>query len=116
MGVFAISYADTWGRSQHDQADYQVGSDVRVTAPGGAGNVPSWALHAAFSAIDGVTEAMPVDRQSLRLPGSARQGELIGLDPAAAGADRPPPIRPSNGVRSDRCCSPSPTCARPRCW
>jgi len=85
MGVFAISYAETWGRSQQDQADYRVGADVRVTAPGGAGNLPSWALHTAFSGIDGVTGVMPLDRQALRLPGSAPQGEVIGLDPAVAG-------------------------------
>jgi FtsX-like permease family len=85
MGVFAISYAETWGGSQQDQADYQIGSDVHVTAPGGAGNVPSWALRAAFAGIDGVRTVMPVDRQSVRLPGTSRQGELIGLDPSVAG-------------------------------
>lgn len=84
MGVFAISYAETWSRSQQDQADFQVGADVRVEAPGGAGNVPAWALASAFEKIDGVTAVMPVDRQSVRMPGNARQGELVGLDPVAA--------------------------------
>ncbi|HSM38616.1 MAG TPA: ABC transporter permease, partial [Candidatus Limnocylindrales bacterium] len=84
MGVFAISYAETWQSSQQDQAAYEVGADLRVVAPGGAGNVPAWALESALGRLDGVESVMGVDRQSLRLPGGSRQGVLLGVDPNRA--------------------------------
>jgi ABC-type lipoprotein release transport system permease subunit len=84
MGVFAISYADTWQRSQDDQASFQVGADVRVTTPGGAGTVPPWALRSAMSQVDGVTAVMPVERDALQLPGASSLGEIVGIDPSLA--------------------------------
>lgn len=83
MGVFAISYADTWHTSQQDQAAYQVGADVRMVSGGGGGTVPAWSLDAALHRIEGVATTMPVNRQLLRLPTGSRQGTLLALDAAA---------------------------------
>ena len=44
MGVFALSYGDTWSTSQHDQAEYQAGADVRVRPAGSLSRLPAWAL------------------------------------------------------------------------
>jgi hypothetical protein len=84
MGVFAISYADTWQTSQQDQAAYQVGTDVRVTATSGGGAVPAWALETAMRRIDGVTGVTPVERDFLRIPAGSRQGEILAMDAASA--------------------------------
>jgi hypothetical protein len=84
MGVFAISYAGTWHRSQVDQAAFQVGADVRVQALSGVGSLPAWSLETAFQRLDGISTLTPVRRESLRLPGRSQQGELLGLDPARA--------------------------------
>jgi hypothetical protein len=86
MGVFAISYADTWHTSQEDQAAYQVGADVRTVSNGGGGTVPAWALEAALRRLDGVTATMPVNRQFLRLATGSRQGTLLAVDAAALDA------------------------------
>ena len=83
MGVFAISYADTWHTSQRDQAAYQVGADVRMVSNGGGGTVPAWSLDAALARLDGVATTMPVNRQFLRLPTGSRQGTLLALDAPA---------------------------------
>jgi len=85
MGVFAISYADTWHTSQEDQAAYQVGADVRMVSNGGGGTVPAWSLDAALGRLDGVAATMPVSRQSLRLSTGFRQGSLLALDASAVG-------------------------------
>ncbi|HEY7331886.1 MAG TPA: ABC transporter permease [Candidatus Limnocylindria bacterium] len=85
MGVFAISYADTWNTSQQDQAAFQVGADVRTVSNGGGGTVPAWSLDAALGQIDGVAATMPVNRQFLRLPTGSMQGTLLALDAPALG-------------------------------
>ncbi len=83
MGVFAVSYAATWTTSQRDQADYQVGADVRVV-PSRRGDAPErWTLDAAYGAIPGVTARMPVDRESIRLS-TSKSGSLVGLDATSA--------------------------------
>jgi hypothetical protein len=86
MGVFAISYATTWRTSQADQASYQVGSDVRVEAALGIGQVPAWGMRAALAGISGVTDAMPLDRAPLQVSRAAGPAELIGLLPETAGS------------------------------
>jgi hypothetical protein len=81
MGVFAVSYASTWGNSQRDQAQFQVGADVRVTRPArGPSALPAWSLATAFASARGVDETMPVERQRLRLGSGANAGELLAVD------------------------------------
>ena len=86
MGVFSVSYATTWTGSQRDQADYQVGADVRVTPARGLDALQGWALDTAYGSIDGVTRRMPVARDGLRVTPGAGDGELIALDATEAAA------------------------------
>jgi len=81
MGVFAVSYATTWGGSQADQADFRVGADVRVTPVRGVSGLPAWAVGSAYATIDGVTATTPVERHGLRLRPGADPGEVLALDP-----------------------------------
>lgn len=80
MGVFAVSYASTWVTSQRDQAQFQVGADLRLTPARGPSALPAWALSTAFTTAAGVHDSMPVERQRLRLGRDADTGELLGVD------------------------------------
>ncbi|HEX6139177.1 MAG TPA: ABC transporter permease, partial [Candidatus Limnocylindria bacterium] len=84
MGVFAISYSTTWHRSQADQAAYQVGADVRLEASTAVGNVPGWAMRRALAQVPGVTGAMPLSREALRLARGSLPGEVLGVGAEAA--------------------------------
>lgn len=84
MGVFSVSYGSTWAASQRDQADYQVGADVRVTPARRVDALPGWAIEHAYGSIPGVDAVVPVARTDLRLTSTAPTGELVALDPAAA--------------------------------
>ena len=86
MGVFAVSYAATWSNSQHDQAQFQVGADLRVTPASGPFALPEWSLATAYARIPGVSAVMPVERQGFRVTPSAVAGEVIALEPDAAAA------------------------------
>ncbi|WP_042442871.1 ABC transporter permease [Streptacidiphilus jiangxiensis] len=74
-----------------DQADFQVGADVRVTLPAAAG-LPAAAAQQALLALPGVTGATPVTRT----PATTASGgldEIVAVDTgvtAAGGA--PPPV------------------------
>ena len=85
MGVFAVSYATTWGSSQRDQADFLVGADLRIDPLRGPGALPAWSLDTAYGGIAGVIAATPVERQSVRITQTAATGELLAVDAAAAG-------------------------------
>jgi hypothetical protein len=86
MGVFALSYAATWSRSQRDQAAYQAGADARVVPGASIGSLPAWALPSAYQGVPGVAQVSPVERisggVSFAAGGSA---DLLALD-AATGA------------------------------
>ena len=84
MGVFALSYAATWSASQRDQAEYQVGADVRVAPSRSLGSLPGWALPGAYRALAGVEVASPVERQPIRISDTAGAGELLALDADSA--------------------------------
>ena len=86
MGVFAVSYASTWINSQRDQAQFQIGADLRVVPARGPSALPGWALSTAFATVDGVHESMPVERQRLPLRSGTSSGELLALDPEAVPA------------------------------
>jgi hypothetical protein len=84
MGVFSVSYATTWTGSQRDQADFQVGADVRIAPARGLDALPGWAIDTVYGSIAGVARRMPVARDGLRVTPSAGNGELIALDAADA--------------------------------
>ena len=86
MGVFAVSYASTWINSQRDQAQFQIGADLRLAPARGPSALPGWALSTAYASVDGVHESMPVERQRLQLRAGTNSGELLALDPDAVPA------------------------------
>ena len=57
MGVFAVSYTTTWTPSQGDQADFQVGRDIRITPPAAsaASRRGRWPRASPGRVDDGVT-------------------------------------------------------------
>ncbi|HKF86414.1 MAG TPA: FtsX-like permease family protein, partial [Candidatus Limnocylindrales bacterium] len=79
LGTFASAHAATWTRSQGDQASYAAGADVRVT-PDPQGAVPTWGLGEALRATPGVTAATPVEKASIELGTTLRDGVLLGID------------------------------------
>jgi len=85
IGLFAVSYTRTWTDSQRDQADYQVGADMRVTPDRRTGRaIPAQALADAYRRVDGVQEPMPVLRNSAIISRSAGTGRVVGLDASVA--------------------------------
>lgn len=86
MGVFAVSYASTWINSQRDQAQFQIGADLRLVPARGPSALPGWTLSSALASVDGVHESMPVERQRLQLRSGTNAGELLALDADAVPA------------------------------
>jgi ABC-type lipoprotein release transport system permease subunit len=85
IGLFAVSYSWTWRTSQADQADFQVGSDIRVNPDRRFGRaIPELTLTDAHMQIDGVETSMPVARQLGSLSRSLGTGRFILLDAAQA--------------------------------
>jgi hypothetical protein len=84
MGVFALFYTVTWSDSQRDQAEFQVGADVRVTPGRSTGTLPRWELDRAYSRLPGEVAHMPVSRQDVRISRSAGRAELLALDSGTA--------------------------------
>jgi ABC-type lipoprotein release transport system permease subunit len=85
LGVFAVSYTQTWTDSQVDQANYQVGADVAVAPDRRAGTALSGELlPSAYAALDGVEARMPISRQEIAISRSSGSGTLLALDAADA--------------------------------
>ncbi len=85
LGVFAVSYTQTWTDSQIDQANYQVGADLAVAPDRRAGTaLPAELLASAYAAVDGVTASMPIARQDIAISRTAGSGTLLALDAARA--------------------------------
>lgn len=84
LGTFASAHAATWTRSQADQATYQAAADIRLLGPNQ--RLPDWAVGPALRALDGVSSAMPVEREPLDVGRAVRNGSLLAVDPAAAGS------------------------------
>lgn len=85
IGIFAASYTSTWTTSQSDQADFDVGADIRA-ASRTASPIPHLVAGAAYRGIPGVEAAMPVARQVSQLGRTPGNGAFVMLDAAAAGA------------------------------
>lgn len=81
IGLFAVSYSETWKLSQDDQADYQIGADIRVTPNQRVGrSIPRQNLPDGYSQIEGVAQTMPVTRQTGQLSRSAGSAQVILLN------------------------------------
>ena len=84
MGVFSVSYASTWVRSQRDQADYQVGADARVTLHRSPDGLPQWAERKAIGGVGGIADVMAMARDTATFTRSSGAGQLLALDASAA--------------------------------
>ena len=83
IGLFAVSYSETWKVSQADQANYQVGADIRVTPNQRIGrSIPRHMLPDAYAQIDGVVASVPVTREVGQISRSAGTGNAVLLDAA----------------------------------
>lgn len=83
LGTFGAVYATTWAGSHLDQASYEAGADVRVTATSSVA-LPEWALGPAYRAIPGVTHALAVGRGDLSVGQVVRTGVLLTPDTRSA--------------------------------
>lgn len=85
IGLFAVSYTRTWTNSQRDQADYQVGADMRVKPDQRTGRaIPQYTLANAYQQVEGIEEPMPVIRNSAVISRSAGTGRVVAVDAATA--------------------------------
>jgi hypothetical protein len=85
IGFFSAAYTATWLGSQRDQADFQVGADIRAQPNRSTSNsVPDLHLIAAHEGIPGVVRSLPLLRMVGPLTGSASPATHLLLDTAAA--------------------------------
>jgi hypothetical protein len=77
-GVFALAYGSTWSASQHDQAMYQVGADVRVR-PGVTGP-PQWAMPRAYAGVASIASLTPVERIENGVSIASGTADLLAVD------------------------------------
>jgi hypothetical protein len=81
MGMFAIGQGASWDRSQRDQADFAVGSDIRVTGM----TTPPFGQAGIFASVPGITAAAPATRQDLLLT-EQRHATALAIDTRSAGS------------------------------
>lgn len=81
IGVFGAVHADSWQRSQQDQANAATGSDVTVVPdlrPNA--DVPTRELPAAYRAIEGVDAVLPIEVRSADFGGDLTSVTLVAAD------------------------------------
>ncbi|MFB7293917.1 FtsX-like permease family protein [Actinacidiphila glaucinigra] len=79
IGIFAVGENASWTRSQSDQADFAVGSNVRVT---GTSTRP-FGLGGVYDHVPGISHVAPVARTLTPLPGD-REVSVLAMDSTAA--------------------------------
>lgn len=85
IGLFAVSYTDTWRGSQEDQAAYQIGADIRVDPDQRIGQaLPGYVLPDSYATFGSYDQSMAVIRDFGQLSRSAGSGRFMLLDAAAA--------------------------------
>ncbi|SFF49209.1 ABC-type antimicrobial peptide transport system, permease component [Actinacidiphila alni] len=75
MGMFAIGQGASWDRSQHDQADFTVGADIRVTGM----TTPPFGQAGIYAKVPGITAAAPAARDELLLT-EQRHATVLAID------------------------------------
>ena len=85
LGTFAAVYTATWTRSQGDQAAYRSAGDARLVS-GDYADLQPWAVGPALRSVPGVTAATPIVTQGVQVGRAVRDGQLVALDPGAAGS------------------------------
>lgn len=82
--TYAVAFDQTWARSQREQADHAVGTDLRVAPPlAGVAAPGTLGLAGAYAGLPEVEQLSP----ALEQPETLRDGtalELVALDAAAA--------------------------------
>ncbi len=84
IGVFVSAYSQTWTRSQHDQAAFQSGADLRVVPGRVSGSDVGMQLRQAHEDLEGVTHSMPVAFASGQPIRGGPVVRFIALDAAVA--------------------------------
>ncbi len=85
IGMFALSYGSTWELSQKDQANYQIGADIRLSPDIRIGSaIPQFDLAQAQQQIAGVQATMPTSRDTFDVSRSAGDGSILAIDAAQA--------------------------------
>jgi len=80
IGLFTVSYSSTWHVSQSDQADFEIGADLRVRPNQRPDGIDRTYIANAYADIAGVEAVMPVS-QSFRSIGSSREtADVIQVD------------------------------------
>ncbi|MFF3604460.1 FtsX-like permease family protein [Streptomyces sp. NPDC002463] len=79
MGMLAIGQSGSWERSQRDQADFRVGTDIRVLSAGPGEPTQTERL----AAIPGVRAVAPVHRASMDVSG--KNAAVLAVDTRNAG-------------------------------
>ncbi|MFF3758108.1 FtsX-like permease family protein [Streptomyces sp. NPDC002185] len=74
MGMLAIGQSGSWQRSQRDQADFRIGTDIRVLGAGPGEPTQTERL----AAVPGVEAAAPVHRTSLDVAG--KNATVLAVD------------------------------------
>jgi hypothetical protein len=96
LGTLAAAHAETWTRSQTDQAGYRAAADIRATASTYS-NLPTWAAGPTYRAIPGVVAATPLGLAPFSVGRTLREGSHVGIDPAAAARNATQPAGGSGG-------------------
>lgn len=84
VGLFSLAFMHTWQVSQADQADFQVGADIRVQPRTTSGVIPAGWLPSAYRSLDEVEVAMPYSRTGTSIPGAGGVATIVLLDSARA--------------------------------
>ena len=85
IGLFAAVYSRTWGQSQADQADYQVGADIRVEPSRRSGaSLAPYQLPGAYASLPGVQSSMGVVRRREELSRTIGVSDVLLIDSAQA--------------------------------
>ncbi|MFE5794369.1 FtsX-like permease family protein [Streptomyces sp. NPDC056503] len=81
MGMLAIGQSRSWERSQHDQADFRAGTELRVIGAGPGDP----ARTSQLAAVPGVREVAPVFRSTMDLAGRTATVLAVATDRLSGG-------------------------------
>ncbi|MCP9982599.1 FtsX-like permease family protein [Actinomadura madurae] len=95
VGVLSVTTMATWRRSQTDQADFQSGADLRLSASTREAGPGPLGQGARFAGLPGVTAASPVLRTDADL--GTEPATLLGVDAGGLGSL----LRVQPGLRDD---------------
>lgn len=80
IGVYSLAYSSTWQSSQHDQAGFAVGADLRTSPSRRPGSAPDLHLPEMYRTLHGVTDVSPVIIRSQPLSRNTPSAQLLVID------------------------------------